>query len=67
MPGVRMAPMANLRPTILAVLEKIAHSLEDDTQQQRSTSVAKKSIRLDYHNTIKYIYVAQSLTTTEYK
>ena len=63
-----MDPVANFRFNILAVLEKIAYSLEDDTQKKRSTSgVAKKSVMLDYHNTIKYVYVAQSLTTTEYK
>jgi hypothetical protein len=62
-----MDPVANFRFNILAVLEKIADSLEDDTQKKRSTSgIAKKPERLDYHNTIKYVYVAQSLTTTEY-
>ena len=67
MPGVRMTPVANLRSTILAVLEKMADSLEDDTQKQRSTGdVIKKPVRLDYHDTIKYVYVAQSLKTPEY-
>jgi hypothetical protein len=62
-----MNPVANFRLNILAVLEKIADSLEDDTQKHRSTSgVTKKTVHLDYHNTIKYVYVAQSLTTPGY-
>ena len=48
-----MDPVANFRFNILVGLEKIADSLEDDTQKKRSTSgVAKKSVLLDYHNTI---------------
>jgi hypothetical protein len=62
-----MNPVANFRFNVLAVLEKIADSLEDDTQNQRSTSdITKKPVRLDYSNIIKYVYVAQSLTTPEY-
>jgi hypothetical protein len=62
-----MTPVANFRLNILAVLEKIADSLEDDTQKQRSTSgVTKKLVRLDYQDIIKYVYVAQSLTTSGY-